>query len=124
MPVGNPKNQTIWSQRYQEKVGYITKGYKLKKDLTDNFKEACSKSGISQAAALTQFMEAFIDTSNNSASTNTEPSSAPEYMINSEDPKLSFIIETYDNLSDDHKNSIYKYVKKYYSKKQSKRNDE
>lgn len=60
MPRGNPSKQTLRNARYQKKAGYITKGFKLKKDLADNFKAACEKSGISQASAISQFMEQFI----------------------------------------------------------------
>ena len=31
MPKGSPKQQTIASKKYQEKAGYISKSYKLKK---------------------------------------------------------------------------------------------
>lgn len=60
MSKGNPNKQTIASAKYQKKAGYITKGFKLKKELADNFKAACEKTGISQASAISQFMEQFI----------------------------------------------------------------
>lgn len=60
MPVGSPKAQTIASKKYQDKVGYISKSYKLKKDIVERFAEACDKSGVAQAAQVTKMMEAFI----------------------------------------------------------------
>lgn len=46
--------------RWQKKAGYISKSYKLKKELVEEFKEACDKAGKSQAEVLTEFMEEFI----------------------------------------------------------------
>lgn len=60
MPKGNPNAQTVASTRYQKKVGIIVKGFKVKKELADAFAVACKKAGISQAAAVTAFMEEFI----------------------------------------------------------------
>lgn len=60
MPVGNPQKSTLRTKKYQEKVGYISKSYKLKKDVTDRFAEACEKNGESQAAVITRLMEAYI----------------------------------------------------------------
>ena len=61
MPVGSPKAQTIASKKYQDKVGYISKSYKLKKDIVERFAEACDKNGISQAAQITKMMEEYIN---------------------------------------------------------------
>ena len=60
MPKGNPNDRTIWTERYQKKAGYITKGFKLKKELADRFKEACDTAGMSQASVISKFMEEFI----------------------------------------------------------------
>lgn len=60
MPVGNPQKSTLRTKKYQEKVGYISKSYKLKKDLTDRFAEACEKAGESQASVITRLMEEYI----------------------------------------------------------------
>ena len=49
MPVGNPKPQTIASERYQKKAGYISKAFKLKREVAESFAEACEKAGVSQA---------------------------------------------------------------------------
>ncbi len=32
MPVGNPKPQTIATRKYEQKAGWISKSYKLKKN--------------------------------------------------------------------------------------------
>ena len=50
--------------RWQKKAGYISKSYKLKKELVDEFKEACGKAGKSQAEVLTELMSEFIGRSN------------------------------------------------------------
>lgn len=63
MPVGNPKKSTLRIKKYQEKVGYISKSYKLKRDLTDRFAEACEKRGESQASVITRLMEGYISES-------------------------------------------------------------
>ena len=60
MPKGNPTSQTKASEKYQKKVGIISKSYKLKKDLADRFAEACAAAGVSQAAQITKMMEEFI----------------------------------------------------------------
>lgn len=60
MPVGSPQKSTLRIKRYQEKVGYIAKSYKLKKDVTERFAEACENNGESQAAVITRLMETYI----------------------------------------------------------------
>lgn len=66
MPKGSPSAQTIRSERYQKKVGYKVKGFKLKGDIADRFAEACEKVGVSQAAQITKMMEEFINGQENS----------------------------------------------------------
>ncbi len=60
MPVGKPSKQTVATKKYSEKVGLISKSYKLKRELTEEFAEACAVRNISAAAAITEFMENFI----------------------------------------------------------------
>lgn len=60
MPVGKPKPQTIASAKYQKKAGYMTKGFKLKQDLVEEFVEACKVAKVSQAAQITKMMKQFI----------------------------------------------------------------
>lgn len=52
--------QTIASQKYQQKVGLIAKSFKLKKELADQFKEACDRKGEAQAVVIARFMEQYI----------------------------------------------------------------
>lgn len=61
MPVGNPTKQTIATRKYEEKAGWISKSYKLKKELVEEFAEACQSAGVSQAAKLSEFMREFIN---------------------------------------------------------------
>lgn len=61
MPKGNPNAQTIASEKYQKKAGYMTKGFKLKRDIAEQFAAACEKAGVSQAAQITAMMKEFIE---------------------------------------------------------------
>ena len=65
MPKGAPNKNTIRVDRYQKKVGYKTKGFKLKGDLADRFAAACDKAGVSQASKISELMEQFINEVNN-----------------------------------------------------------
>ena len=56
-----PKAQTKATDKWQKKVGIISKSFKLKKELTDEFKEACEKAVVSQAAQISKMMREFID---------------------------------------------------------------
>ena len=56
-----PKAQTKATDKWQKKVGIISKSFKLKKELTDEFKEACEKAGVSQAAQISKMTREFID---------------------------------------------------------------
>lgn len=60
MPKGNPTPQTIASDKYQKKAGWMTKGFKLKRDVVEEFEEACEKAGVSQASKITELMKQFI----------------------------------------------------------------
>lgn len=60
MPVGSPKKSTLRTKKYQDKVGYIAKSFKLKRDITDRFADACRERGESQAAVITRLMESYI----------------------------------------------------------------
>lgn len=61
MPKGDPKKNTIRTDRYQKKAGYKVKGFKLKGDIADRFAEACEKVGVGQAAKISELMEQFIN---------------------------------------------------------------
>lgn len=51
--------------KWNAKAGLISKSYKLKRELVDQFAAACEKAGVSQAAQLTKMMNAFIEEQNN-----------------------------------------------------------
>lgn len=60
MPKGNPSKQTIASEKYQKKAGYMTKGFKLKRDIVEQFEKACERVGKPQAEVIREIMEEFI----------------------------------------------------------------
>lgn len=62
MPKGSPKPQTIASEKYQKKAGYMTKGFKIKRELAEEFAKACELAGVSQAGKISELMKEFIDT--------------------------------------------------------------
>lgn len=37
----------------------MTKGFKLKRELVEEFKEACKRNGVSQASVLSEFMKEY-----------------------------------------------------------------
>lgn len=45
MPKGNPNPQTIATRKYEQKVGWISKSYKLKRDEVEEFASFCNKVG-------------------------------------------------------------------------------
>ncbi len=59
MPKGNPNSQTKASAKYQAKAGYMTKSFKLKRELVVEFEEACKINGVSQASVLSEFMREY-----------------------------------------------------------------
>ncbi len=61
MPKGEANVQTRATEKYQKKAGYMTKGFKLKRDVAEAFAEACENAGVSQASAITKFMNEFIE---------------------------------------------------------------
>lgn len=61
MPKGNPSPQTIASEKYQKKAGYMTKGFKLKREIVEEFEKACEKAGVSQAGQIASMMKSFIE---------------------------------------------------------------
>ena len=61
MPVGSPKPQTIATEKYGKKVGLMSKSYKLKREVVEEFASACEKAGVSQAAQLTKMMQEFSE---------------------------------------------------------------
>ena len=61
MPGGNPTPQSIATRKYEAKAGWISKSYKLKKEVVEAFAKACKNAGTSQAAQLTKMMNDFIN---------------------------------------------------------------
>lgn len=60
MPKGKPNPQTIATDKYQKKAGYMTKGFKIKRDVADQFADACRRASVSQASQITKMMKEFI----------------------------------------------------------------
>lgn len=60
MPKGNPNTQTIATAKYQKKAGYMTKSFKLKRALVEQFVETCEIKGVSQASVISHYMKEFI----------------------------------------------------------------
>lgn len=61
MPRGNPARQTIATEKYQKKAGYVSKSFKLKKEVVEQFIKACEKRNVSQASQITRMMKEFIE---------------------------------------------------------------
>lgn len=61
MPKGEPNSQTLATERYQKKAGYMTKGFKIKREVAENFAAACEKAGVSQASQITKMMKEFSE---------------------------------------------------------------
>lgn len=61
MPTGNPKPQTIATEKYSKKAGWISKSYKLKKEVVDEYAQACKRAGVSAAGQLTTMMKKFTE---------------------------------------------------------------
>ncbi|MBP3240073.1 MAG: hypothetical protein J6M92_05960 [Oribacterium sp.] len=47
--------------RWNRKAGYVSKSYKLKKNIVDEFAKACDIAGVSQASQLTKMMMEFVE---------------------------------------------------------------
>ncbi len=55
------KPHTIATEKYQKKVGWMSKSYKLKREVVEAFAETCEQAGVSQAGKLTELMKGFIE---------------------------------------------------------------
>ena len=55
------KPHTIATEKYQKKAGWMSKSYKLKREVVEAFAEACEQAGVSQAGKLTVLMKGFIE---------------------------------------------------------------
>lgn len=47
--------------KWNAKAGYISKSYKLKKKLTEDFAIACEKANVSQAGKISELIRSFIE---------------------------------------------------------------
>ncbi len=65
MPIGNPSRQTIATKKYEKKAGWMSKSYKLKRKIVEDFAQACEKADVSQAGQLMKMMQQFIDETSN-----------------------------------------------------------
>lgn len=61
MPVGSPKPQTVATRKYEKKTGWMSKSYKMKKEIVDDFAKACEMAGVSQAGQLMKMMQEFTE---------------------------------------------------------------
>ena len=61
MPKGEPSKNTIRTDRWSKKNGYITKGFKMYREQAEAFKNACEKNGEAQSAVITRLMQLYID---------------------------------------------------------------
>lgn len=59
MPVGKPSRQTIATEKYMKKAGWISKSYKIKREIAEDYAEACEVAGVSHAGQLMNMMKAF-----------------------------------------------------------------
>jgi len=60
MPKGSPTSRTKAAEKYQKKIGYITKGFKMRKEVAEEFKAACDSAGVSQSGQIVKMMQDFI----------------------------------------------------------------
>ena len=61
MPVGKPTPQTIATKKYEKKAGWMSKSYKLKREVVEEGARACEEEGVSQASQLTKMMKEFVE---------------------------------------------------------------
>ena len=61
MPAGQPTKQTIASDKYQKKAGWMVKGFKLKREFVEEYERACELAGVNQTAQIRKLMQDFID---------------------------------------------------------------
>lgn len=61
MPVGKPTPKTIATKKYEKKAGWMSKSYKLKREVVEEFARACEEEGVSQASQLTKMMKEFVE---------------------------------------------------------------
>lgn len=45
----------------RKKAGWMSKSYKLKREVVEEFARACEEEGVSQASQLTKMMKEFVE---------------------------------------------------------------
>lgn len=53
--------QTKATDKYQKKIGLVVKGFKIKKELAEQFAQACEERGEGQAATISRLMQEYIE---------------------------------------------------------------
>lgn len=53
--------QTKATDKYQKKIGLVVKGFKIRKELAEEFAWACEQAGEGQAATISRLMREYID---------------------------------------------------------------
>ena len=53
--------QSEATRKYEASHGWISKSYKMKKDIVERFADTCNRVGVSQAGQLMKMMEQFIE---------------------------------------------------------------
>lgn len=61
MPKGKPKPQTVATRKYEQKAGWMSKSYKLKREVVEAYAKACDTAGVSQAGQITKLMKQFVE---------------------------------------------------------------
>lgn len=61
MPVEKKSAQAAATRKYEQKVGLVSKSYKLRKELVEEYAAACAKEGVSASGQLSKMMKAFIE---------------------------------------------------------------
>jgi hypothetical protein len=54
------ENKKRPQDKWNEKNGYISKSYRMRKELADEFKEVCEAVGVSQSGQIVKMMADFI----------------------------------------------------------------
>lgn len=54
------ENKKRPQDKWNEKNGYISKSYRMRKELADEFKEVCEAVGVSQSGQIVKMMTDFI----------------------------------------------------------------
>ena len=54
-------SQSKATRKYEASHGWMSKTYKMKRDIVEQFAEACKKNDTSQAGQLMKMMQQYID---------------------------------------------------------------